>query len=103
MGLRAFIKEGFEVVKAYCNDTEQYDKFQQQNWFHFLRIIRNALSHNFKFDFSKENKNRFPITWKGKIITKNMDGTYLTDAIFGPMEAFVINNEMANFVMNVLD
>jgi hypothetical protein len=52
MGLRNLIKEAFELIKDYSNNTNQEQTFKSQNWYHFARIIRNCLSHNFKFQFS---------------------------------------------------
>ena len=47
-------------------------------WYHFVRLVRNALSHNFHFEFSDTDKKRLPLTFRGRTMTPAMDGQPLT-------------------------
>ena len=77
MGLRILIKETFELVKDYSKETQQKHTFESQSWFQFARIIRNCLSHNFKFQFNDYDKTLLPISWKNKTIDVSFDNTPL--------------------------
>ncbi|HBR09734.1 TPA: hypothetical protein DD712_00520 [Candidatus Acetothermia bacterium] len=57
--IRALIKESFELIKNYCYETKQVSKFKAEPWYQFARMIRNCLSHNFKFEFKKHDKKSF--------------------------------------------
>jgi hypothetical protein len=98
MGLRAFIKESFELIKNYTDLTNQSQKFQNQKWFHFARIIRNCLSHNFYFKFNTKDKKILPVSFKNKIITIDMDNTPLTKSLLSPVDAWDLFNEMKLFI-----
>lgn len=104
MGLKAFITETFKVIETYCEDTTQHDLFKQQDWYHFAKQIRNALSHNDRFyfkDIKKPNK-LFPIKWKNKIITIDMNNQPLTSDFFSYMDAIELHQEMKLFVEKIL-
>lgn len=86
--LYALICPPFEFLNDFCED---YDKespevsllrdLKAAEWYQFARIVRNTLSHNFRFDFDARTKARLPIGWKGITISEAMDGqeiTYLT-------------------------
>lgn len=102
MGLRTLIKEPFELIKDYSGNTNQKQIFQSQKWYQFARIIRNCLSHNFKFQFNPYDKSLLPIVWKSKTININLDNTHLQISFFGYVEAWELFCEMNFFVKNTL-
>jgi hypothetical protein len=83
--LHALIRAPFELLANYCED---YDKvvpdanlvsdFHATDWYEFARIVHNTVSHNFCFHFSKNDRNRLPITWHGISLTENLDGKLMT-------------------------
>ncbi|HZP77962.1 MAG TPA: hypothetical protein VFB45_17580 [Pseudolabrys sp.] len=83
--LHALLRAPFEVLNAYC---ESYDSRQTgshlvsvlkcADWYEFARLIRNAVSHNFRFDFRKYDKSLMPLSWGGVTLTAELDGTPLT-------------------------
>ncbi|PDT32218.1 hypothetical protein CO671_29770 [Rhizobium sp. M10] len=86
--LYALICPPFEFLNDFCED---YDKespkisllrdLKAAGWYQFARIVRNTLSHNFRFDFDAGTKARLPISWNGMTISEAMNGqeiTYLT-------------------------
>ena len=103
MGLRILIKESFELIKDYSENTNQKQIFQKQTWYQFARIIRNCLSHNFKFQFNPYDKTLLPITWKNKTIDISFDNTHLQLSFFGYVEAWELFDEMNLFVKNTLN
>ena len=75
--IRSLIKESFELLKNYCNETKQDSTFKAETWYQFARMIRNCLSHNFRFEFNKYDKNVLPVSWNRRTIDSTMDGKHL--------------------------
>ena len=80
---RTCLCETFEVLNKYCVDTKQEKLFRSQNWYDFVRIVRNALRHNFTFAFRPSDVKKLPVSWKGKQITTAMEGTLITFSFLG--------------------
>lgn len=102
MLLRSLVKESFELIKEYCEASNQKPALSKQQWYQFARMIRNCLSHNFKFEFSKYDKGLLPVSWRGKAITAGMDGSFLLLSFFGYIEAWELFKEMNSFVVDTL-
>jgi len=100
--IRALIKESFELIKNYCDQTNQISKFKAKPWYQFARMIRNCLSHNFKFEFRDYDKRLLPVSWKGKTIDVSMDGSHLELKFFGYVESWETFMEYQTFVNNEL-
>jgi hypothetical protein len=98
MLLRVFIKESFEVIKDYCKNTNQETLLKQQKWYHFSRIIRNALSHNFVIELRDSEKKLLPIVWRGRSITDVMNGQPLNTSLLSIEDALELYKEMRTFV-----
>jgi len=102
MLLRAMVKESFELIKDYCDVSKQTSSFTSQPWYQFARMIRNCLSHSFRFEFRKYDKGLLPVSWKGKSITTAMDGSHLELSFFGYVEAWELFAEMNSFTERTL-
>ncbi len=102
MLMRTLIKESFEHIKDYCQDTGQYAALKTEPWYEFARLIRNFLSHNCRFEFNKYDKERLPITWKDKTITVEMDNCSPDMSFFGYVETWELFQEFEDFVENRL-
>ena len=100
--IRALIKESFEMIKDYCDDTEQNAVFKGEPWHQFARMIRNCLSHNFKFEFNKYDRGLLPVSWGKQTITIDMDGQHLKLDFFGYVETWELFQEYEQFVKNRL-
>ncbi|NJK51786.1 MAG: hypothetical protein HC936_01500 [Leptolyngbyaceae cyanobacterium SU_3_3] len=61
MLLEVLLKESFEVIKNYCQNSNKLHLFKQQDWYDFARIVRNCLSHNFLVEY-KNNQEKKKIT-----------------------------------------
>jgi len=98
MLLRVLIKELFELLKDYCDETNQAGRFKSERWFQFARMIRNCLSHSFRFEFNSYDKSLLPVSWKSRTITLAMDGQPLSLSFFGYVEAWELFGEFDSFV-----
>jgi DNA-directed RNA polymerase subunit L len=97
--IRALIKESFELIKDYCDETGQEINLKSELWYQFARMIRNCLSHNFKFEFNNYDKTLLPVTWKNKTITAGMDGQHLKLDFFGYVETWELFVMYQDFVV----
>jgi hypothetical protein len=102
MLLRALIKETFEVIKDYCDASGQISSFKAQSFYHVARMIRNCLSHNFRFIFNTYDMTLLPVNWKGRTITTSMNGTFLERSFFGYVESWELFTELQSFARDIL-
>ena len=101
--LRALIKESFELIKDYCGNTDQSRKFEAEPWYQFARLMRNCLSHSGRFEFSRYDKGKLPITWETRTIDAALDRQSLKLNFFGWIQAWELFEEFEDFVNNRLD
>jgi hypothetical protein len=96
--IRALIKESFELIKDYCEGTNQSATFKAEPWYQYARMIRNCLSHNYRFEFNDYDKEKLPVSWKSRTIDISMDGTHLKLDFFGYIESWELFIETQSFV-----
>ena len=101
--IRALIKESFELIKNYCNETNQVSTFKAEPWYQFARMIRNCLSHNFRFEFNKYDNSLLPVSWKNRTIDSTMNDKHLELIFFGYVETWELFTEYQDFVANRLN
>lgn len=96
--------EPFELVKNYCERTCNMAKFESLEFYHFGRIIRNCLSHNNKLEFNRNDKKKkiFPVSWRNKTITENMDGKILEESVFDYTDVINLIKDYYTFVDDCL-
>jgi hypothetical protein len=75
---RACLCESWDAIKKYCESTGQLETLQQQCWYNFARLVRNALSHDFTFVFFPSDMKKLPVTWAGRTIVPDMEGSPIT-------------------------
>ena len=100
--IRSAVSEGFELARAYCRETGQVPQLKKQLWFHVIRMIRNALNHNFKFEFRPEDKAMLPLTWGAVSIDESMNGQALSLQMFSVDSALEWLGVLEEFVENEL-
>ena len=98
MLMRTLLKESFEHIKDYCEETEQYAAFKSEHWYEFGRLIRNFLSHNCIFEFNKYDRERLPVSWKDRTITIEMNKQTLDKDFFGYVQTWELFKEFQDFV-----
>ena len=101
--LHALIRVPFELLTDYCEDCDKETlgrnltaQFRSAEWYEYARAIRNTVSHNFRFDFSRY-KGRFPITWRGISLTKELQGQAITYKSFWHKSGYELFVTMRDF------
>lgn len=100
--VRTAVTESFELTRDYCRKTKQTESLKSQQWFTAIRLIRNALNHNFHFDFSPSDLAELPAKWGPIVIEAKLGGTELTRAILPPEAAIEWLAELDEFVSHSL-
>ncbi len=79
--LHALIRTPFALLSDYCNDYDKaepgaglFKQLEGAEWYEFARINRNAISHNFRYEFRPRDLRVLPVTWNGLTLTTDMDG-----------------------------
>ncbi|TWB62950.1 hypothetical protein FBZ94_103650 [Bradyrhizobium sacchari] len=103
--LHALIRVPYELLDDYCEDYDRSSpgsrmvkKLRDADWYEYARVIRNTVSHNFRFDFSRYKPEKFPITWRGISLTPDLDGKTITFESFwhkSGYELFVVMRDFA--------
>ena len=101
--IRALSKESFELIKNYCIESDQLSILKSASWYQFARLIRNCISHNFKFVFNEYDKGILPVSWKNRTIETNFNGKYLELKFFGYVETWELFVEYQDLVNNYLE
>src|SRR5437764_3060453 len=83
--LHSLIRLPFELLNDYCEDFDKAakqsvlkDRLKNMPWYQYTRLVRNAVSHNFRFAFRESDKSKLPVTWNGITIDRNCDGRAIT-------------------------
>ena len=80
--LRNCLKETFEMLKVVLASDEEKKILRKAPWYRFLRMVRNSLSHDFKFRFRDSDKKKLPVSWSNLTITVEMENEFLPMADF---------------------
>ena len=83
--LHALIRVPFEILRDYCKDFDNSDptqhlvqKMKETRWYEYAKMVRNAISHNFHFQFCEHDKKILPVTWNGITLSQEMEGQPIT-------------------------
>jgi hypothetical protein len=86
--LHALIRAPFELLCDYCEDFDKATpgaglvlRMRETYWYFFARIVRNAISHNFRLSFNDADRRRLPVTWQGTRVDESMDGKPVTNVL----------------------
>lgn len=95
---RSALKELFEVTKYYCESTDQMDLLRAQLWYQFWRILRNCLSHDFRFRFTEHDRKKLPVSWQTVTIDEKMEGKQLTHGVLSREQLLGFINDIQGFI-----
>ena len=95
---RAAVKELFEVMKDYCEATNQSAALTSQPWYQFWRVLRNCFSHDFRFRFTDYDKKQLPVSWRAVTIDESMDGKHLTHGVLSREQILAFIDDAKRFV-----
>jgi hypothetical protein len=106
--LHALIRAPFELLDDYCLDFDKmtpngklHARMRNTDWYPFARIIRNAISHNFRFDFGKGDRKLLPVKWLWVTISEDLSGQPLTDEFFAHKIGYLLFLRMREFAMGL--
>ncbi len=94
---RALIKEGYDYIKTYCEETRQLPKLRSQPWYNFSRIVRNAVTHNGRVKFENWVRPLLPISWGSFVLDVEHDGIPIEQVITGHLDILNLVAEMYIF------
>ena len=95
---RAILSETFEVIKKYCEDTDQLDSFKSWKFYNFARILRNTTSHG-----TGGRLNKWPPDLKKKgIVSVSWRQINIDDSIVGKRISMT-DPEIIQFIRDQLD
>lgn len=100
MLMRMLLKESFEMVRKYAIEHSLKAKLRSQEWFQVARMLRNCLSHSFKFEFKPYEFGLLPVAWNGLEITSAMHNQYLLMGDFNPAFLRELVLEFREFIKN---
>jgi len=92
----------YEITKDYCAKTGQLEILQSQSWYQFWRVLRNCLSHDFKFKFNEYDLKKLPVSWGRLTIDTSMEGTYLTHGNFSREDIVSFLMEVSVFIKKTI-
>ena len=102
--LRALVRVPFELLKDYCEDFDKtaaqpflMDKLKKTPWFEYTRLVRNAVSHNFRFAFDKNDRAKLPVAWNGITIDGSHDKKEITYETLWHRPGYELFLEMKDF------
>lgn len=88
------LKESFRLTQACCDRTDQTDKLKAQSWYSFARILVNYLSHSFRLELRRSDRNQLPTTFPGYTLNLATEG----EVIELPLEVLVcLADEITRF------
>lgn len=96
--VRAAVTESLELTRDYCRRTEQTKNLKAQSWYTVFRLIRNALNHNFCFEFRPKDLKDLPASWNSITIEASLNGTELTQVFLPPNVAIEWLVELDEFI-----
>jgi hypothetical protein len=108
--LHSLIRLPFELLKDYCEDFDNsanpkqsvlMDKLKNMPWYQYTRLVRNAVSHNFRFAFSQSDKSKLSVTWNGITIDRNCDGKAITHETLWHRRGYELFLEMKEFAASL--
>lgn len=102
--LHSLIRLPFELLNDYCEDFDKAakqsalkDKLKSMPWYQYARLVRNAVSHNFRFIFNKGDKSKLPVTWNAITIDESYEGKVITHETLWHRRGYELFMEMREF------
>jgi hypothetical protein len=93
----SLVKDSFELARHHAKRAVAFDTLRIQPWYHFCRLIRNCIGHNYILDFKPADLALLPVTWRGRSITAAMNNQELPLNFFGYVEAWDLFVEIRTF------
>jgi len=75
---RNLFKETVRLTRSYYESSSQTGELKANDWYEFARFVSNSLSHDFRLNFNKHDRDRLPVSYHGVTIDEGMDGEPLS-------------------------
>jgi hypothetical protein len=102
--LHTLIRAPLEVLRDYCEDYDAevpearlYATLKATGWYLFATLIRNAVSHNYRYEFSNGTRQMLPLTWNGFALTQDLQGKPIDYETFWYKGGYELFLEMKDF------
>jgi arginyl-tRNA--protein-N-Asp/Glu arginylyltransferase len=95
------VQDSFELIKDYCKATNQSGQMKAAAWYHFARLLRDALVHNQCWEFKNYDRAILPITWRGQTITISMENHAVSTSFFGWFDGCVLFQDFYAFASSL--
>ena len=95
--VRSLILESFEVTKTRCVETGLGPVLRKEPWYHYVRLLRNALTHGGYWSFRRYDRNLLPLSWSGLTISAEMDGAVVSGQFADWYRALEISDALIDF------
>lgn len=93
--------EVLESIRDYCKDTNQINLLQNEPWYDFMRIVRNALVHSLTWVFNKYDLDILPVTYNGKAIALQMAGKDIDLSFYNMNDLWLWLEEVEKFLQKI--
>ncbi len=94
---RALLKESFGLISTYASATEQEPTFKGADHYHFWRMVRNSISHDAHWRFSRFDLSLLPLEWRGVRMKADMQDQPFRIDFLGYDGMFQLYLDMAEF------
>jgi hypothetical protein len=102
--LHTLIRAPLEILRDYCEDYDKQNpnpalvkQLHDTRWYRFAWMVRNAVSHNFRYEFDERALKRLPVTWGGITLTEAMQGQPIDYQTFWHKSGYELFLEMKDF------
>ena len=96
----SLVKDTFELTRHHARRRGMLPDLRVQHWYHFARLVRNCLGHNFLFHFNVRDHALLPVHWNNCEITRVMDGQPLRLQLFGYEQAWQLFLDMRQYAID---
>lgn len=93
----SLVKDTFELVKHHAKKHRIASTLKAQGWYHYARMVRNCIGHNFILEFNAYDLTLLPVRWRNCELTSAMNGQQLPLERFGYAEAWQLFLDMRQF------
>ena len=93
------------VAKDIVWEEDDFQPFLQNPELQFLRHLRNASAHNNQFFWGGRRQRgitlqQLPVSWRGKVIEENLEGTELYMDFFKPGDIFLLLTDISTLALS---
>lgn len=96
----SLVKDTFELVKHHAETRGLARELKTQLWYHFARLVRNCIGHNFILEFKDRDLALMPLTWRKCTLTATMNGEPLSSELFGYAQAWRLSLDMRQYAVD---